>query len=137
MNETLLLRLWAVGWLAVSVPLLVLAFGLDVDVSFSPAWQVVFLYLSLVSVVLMWWGLSVYLLFPRVDRWGWSALGLWVVVAGLVLALGLWLEGSVPGFRSPRLGDMLALFACLAPVVVALCRVALRRSWRGVLGPAS
>ena len=47
MDMIRMLRLWIIGWLGVCVPLLILLFGLGLDVSRSPAWQVVLFYLLL------------------------------------------------------------------------------------------
>ena len=79
MDMPRMLRLWIIGWLGVCVPLLILHFGLGLDVSRSPAWQVALFYLLFIPFSLMWGAWAVLLFLPRVSGGGWLA---------LVLALG-------------------------------------------------
>ena len=134
MDMTRMLRLWIFGWLGVCVPLLILLFGLGLDVSRSPAWQVVLFYLLFIPFSLMWGGWAVFLFLPRVSGGGWRVLALGVSVLVPVVGLGWWMEVGSLGFRDPLLGDLLALFAVASALSVVLYRVAWLRSWRGLLG---
>ena len=129
MDMTRMLRLWIVGWLGVCVPLLILLFVLDLDVSRSPAWQVALFYLLFIPFSLMWGAWAVLLLLPRVSGGGWSVLALGASSLAFVLALGWWMEGGSLGFRNPLLGDLLALFAVFSALSVILYRL----TWRLVL----
>ena len=137
MDMTRMLRLWIIGWLGVCVPLLILLFGLGLDVSRSPAWQVALFYLLFIPFSLMWGAWAVLLFLPRVSGGGWRVLALGVSVLVPVVVLGWWMEGGSLGFRNPLLGDLLALlalFAVVSALSVILYRVVWLRSWRGLLG---
>ena len=134
MDMTRVLKLWILGWLAVCAPLLFLLFALGLDVSRSPAWQVGLFYLLFIPFTLMWGAWALYLFLPRIPGWSRHALVLGVSVLVLVSALGWWMEGGSLGFRTPLLGDLLALFAVVFPLSVILYRAAWLRSWRGLLG---
>ena len=134
MDMPRMLKLWIIGWLGVCVPLLILHFGLGLDVSRSPAWQVALFYLLFIPFSLMWGAWAVLFFLPRVSGGGWCVLALGASSLALVLALGWWMNGGSLGFRNPLLGDLLALFAVVFSLSVILYRVAWLRSWRGLLG---
>jgi hypothetical protein len=123
MDMTRVLKLWILGWLSVCVPMLVLLFALDLDVSRSPAWQVGLFYLLFIPFTLMWGAWALYLFRPSIPGWRRHALVLGVSALVLVPALGWWAEEGSLGFRTPLLGDLLALFAVASALSVVLYRL--------------
>ena len=104
-------------------PLLILHFGLGLDVSRSPAWQVLLFYLLFIPFSLMRGAWAVLLFLPWVSGGGWRVLALGVSVLVPVIMLGSWMEGGSLGFRDPLLGDLLALFAVASALSVVLYRL--------------
>ena len=134
MDMSRMVKLWAIGWLSVCVPLLFLFFAIGLDVSTSPAWQVVSFYLLVLPFCLMWCGWAVHLFLQGLSYWRGVSLGLAAVTLSLTLVMG-WLMGDTAlGFRSPLVGELLALFAVLFSFSVLLFRLVWLRSWRGLLG---
>ena len=137
MDMTRMLRLWIIGWLGVCVPLLILLFGLGLDVSRSPAWQVALFYLLFIPFSLMWGAGRCFSFCPGClvgggMPWDWELrpwLSSWRWAGG-------WMVGSL-GFRNPLLGDLLALFAvvsALSVVIYRLIRLSARCVMRGHAG---
>ena len=129
-----MLRAWLAGWFVICLPLMFLHFVLAPDVSRSSAWQVFVFYLLALSFCGMWFGWAVHLFLRGISCWRWVALGLVALALSLTLVVG-WLTGDTDlKFRSPLVGDLLALFAVLFSFAAVLFRLAWLRSWLGLVG---